>query len=218
VIDGTPVTLEDLKLAALASGKASSDTVKAEQLADNCVGAQTWEFGRCVDPDCSFEVIGIEGQSAIEGVCACAVDNEVSPVTSACFACPTGQVFGDTKGVCVCTNDWLVPFEDSCVCAVDKEEFEGACFTPCDGGREFKSAADGVTSGDCACPVGSQFSETDGECITCPSGQEFGDTEGVCVCTNNCGCPSDKKFNFVDGSCVSFVTGIYFLLIRRWWV
>jgi hypothetical protein len=98
VIDGTPVTLEDLKLAVLASGKAKSAEIAAANLA-NCVGVQTWEFGRCVDPDCSFEVIGIEGQSAIEGVCACDADFEVNS-SNVCVTCPDGQVFdGNGLGV-----------------------------------------------------------------------------------------------------------------------
>jgi hypothetical protein len=105
VIDGTPVTLEDIKLAVLADGQANSDAVKAEQLADNCVGAQTWEFGRCVNPDCSVEAIVIEGQSTIEGVCACEADFEVNS-SKVCVTCPEGQVFdGITDSVCKCAND-----------------------------------------------------------------------------------------------------------------
>jgi hypothetical protein len=102
-------------------------------------------------------------------------DFEVNSL-NVCVTCPEGQKFdGNGVGVCVCTKAWLVPFEDSCVCADDKEEFGEACFTPCEGGREFKSADDGLfASGDCACPVDNEVSPETGACFVCPSVQVFG--------------------------------------------
>jgi hypothetical protein len=99
------------------------------------------------------------------------------------------------------------------VCVGDQTLEYGQCIDP-DCSVDGQSPIEGV----CVCADDYEVSPVTGACFACPTGQVFGDIEGVCVCTNNCGCPSDKKFNFVDGSCVSFVTGIFFLLIPRWWV
>jgi hypothetical protein len=163
------------------------------------------DFESACFPACT--ITGQEFIHATQGECACPPGEVVNG--GGCFLpCPAGQEFGDIEGVCVCTNDWLVPSGDLCVCADDKEEFEEACFTPCEGGREF---VPGTTIGECACE-GNKVMDGNGCFLPCDAGQDFDvRNSGVCIDSN---CPSDSKF--VDGFCVLYLKGIFFLLISRW--